>query len=374
MRIQSKSKRILFLVCSTFTLAGVLCAVDYWIKRALFLKAGPVSFGKALGFWLFIAGIWLLFTPLIMAASRTIRARATRIGYAVACHAVLAVIFAAAAAGIWTVVVLQVVTGGAAPLLDARELRVTFLYDFSTNVFAYLAIVVSTWGYDAVGRIQNRERRNAALQVTLARKEMEALKTQLRPHFLFNSLNSIVPLIYRDPEVAARMVVCLADLLRLSLQTDSSQMVPLQREIDALRLYVEIEKNRFPGRLDVSFQAEPDALAAQIPGLLLQPIVENAIRHGAMARPGPGAIDVRASIEDGCLAIGIRDDGPGFATTRTGGGSPGRGVGLANCRARLSILYGERHTFALTNRRDGGAEVKIRIPFVSAAEEAVRVS
>ena len=372
MTIPAKSKRVPMLIGSIFALAGILCAIDYWIKRALFLKAGPVSFGKALGFWLFIAFIWLLFTPMIMATSRAIRTRGRRPGFAVAGHAALAVIFAAAAAAIWTVVVLQVVTGGAAPLLDANELRVTFLYDFSTNVFAYLAIVASTWGFDAVGRIRDRERRNTALQVTLARKEMEALKTQLRPHFLFNSLNSIVPLIYRDPEAAARMVVCLADLLRLSLQTDSSQLIPLQREIDALRLYVEIEKNRFPGRLDVSFQAEPDALSAQIPGLLLQPIVENAIRHGAMARPGAGAIDVSAIVEDGCLAIGIRDDGPGFATPRREGS--GRGVGLSNCRARLSILYGEQHTFALRNRRSGGAEVMIRIPFVSAAEERALVS
>ena len=371
--MRPKPARLPILIVAVFLLAGSLCAVDYWIKRALFLKAGPVPFPRALAYWLFIALIWLLFTPLLVSIYRAVQARAKRVAYAVAAHARLGVLFSGVAAAIWTIVVLQVVSGGAAPLLDATELRVTFLYDFSTNIFAYIAIVTSAWAFDAVRRIRDRERRNAALQVTLARREMEALKTQLRPHFLFNSLNSIVPLIYRDPEVAARMVVCLADLLRLSLQTDSSQLIPLQREIDALRLYVEIEKNRFPGRLDVSFQAEPDALGAQVPGLLLQPIVENAIRHGAMARPGAGAIGVSASVSDGCLAIEVRDDGPGFAATRTGS-RPGRGVGLANCRARLSILYGERHTFALTNRSGGGAEVKIRIPFVSAADEAARAS
>jgi LytS/YehU family sensor histidine kinase len=223
---------------------------------------------------------------------------------------------------------------------------------------ALLAIaVLAALGYGLrVRRLKLRER----LRTALVEAQLDALQFQIRPHFLFNTLNSILPLIGKDPERARQMVVRLGDLLRLSLRSEDTPLVTLEEEIGILDKYLSIEKVRFRDRLDVSIAIAPGVAAAKVPSFLLQPLVENAIKHGVGARVGRGRVVIRAGEEGGRLAISVRDDGPG---PPPGAGTEATsGVGLRNTRRRLEALYPGDHLLELAAAEGGGAEVRIRIP------------
>src|ERR1700686_1143876 len=183
---------------------------------------------------------------------------------------------------------------------------------------------------------------------------------QLQPHFLFNSLNTISVLMMRDAEAANRMLVRLSELLRLSLDHVSSQEVTLRQELQFLNGYLEIEQTRFQDRLTIDKQIEPATLDAAVPNMILQPLVENAIRHGIAKRPEPGTVEIRSRVEGANLRLEIRDNGTGLATNSN---SSSTGLGLANTRARLQQLYGSQHQFELGNASVGGVIVSILIPF-----------
>ena len=204
------------------------------------------------------------------------------------------------------------------------------------------------------------------LEARLERAQLQTLKLQLQPHFLFNTLNTITALIGVDPRVAERMVSGLSELLRLSLRNASEQEVPLSREIELLEHYVDIQQIRFRDRLTVTLEVEPDALQALVPNFILQPLVENAIRHGIGPRAAPGHVDVRAYRENGSLHLRVADDGVGervrpFESTR-------EGIGLGNTKARLEHLYGSAHAFSARGGTTGGFVVDIVIPFRARAD------
>jgi LytS/YehU family sensor histidine kinase len=199
------------------------------------------------------------------------------------------------------------------------------------------------------------------LEVQLAQAQVQSLKLQLHPHFLFNTLNTITALIGQDPQGAERMVSGLSDLLRLSLRNASDQEVPLDRELEILEHYLNIQQIRFADRLSVRYDIDPQVRQAMVPNLLLQPLVENAIRHGIAPRAAPGTIVVAAHRVDDQLRILVEDDGVG-----PGGSTSGEGIGLRNTRARLERLYGPQHRLELTGGRDGGFAVRIEMPFRAA--------
>jgi len=199
-------------------------------------------------------------------------------------------------------------------------------------------------------------RRATRLEAQLARAQLDALRMQLHPHFLFNTLHAISALQTEDPETAQRMLVRLADFLRLTLENSAVQEVSLRREIDFLSRYLEIERMRFPQRLAVEFAVDPAMLDARVPNLILQPIVENAIRHGIAAKASPGRLEVGASRRNGSLLLRVRDTGPGLTAP------PTEGIGLANTRERLGRLYGTASRLSLENAPGGGLEVIIEIP------------
>jgi two-component system, LytTR family, sensor kinase len=234
-----------------------------------------------------------------------------------------------------------------------------------TNIVTYAAILGVGHVFEYYGRFRERELRASQLEGQLVRARLRALEMQLRPHFLFNTLNTVSELIHSDPRAADRMVARLGDMLRATLDGEGGDEVPLRRELEHLDRYLDIERTRFRDRLRVEVEADADALDAAVPKLFLQPIVENALRHGIGSRPGPGSVAIRASRQNGRLVILVRDDGPGLAN---GSDSvDGAGIGLSNTRARIEQLYGRDAELSLRNVAGGGAEVSMKIPYRSVA-------
>ncbi|MDQ3698762.1 MAG: histidine kinase [Gemmatimonadota bacterium] len=229
-----------------------------------------------------------------------------------------------------------------------------------------IATYATAW-HERVATIHLRASRDREqLEVRLAQAQLRNLKLQLHPHFLFNTLNTITALISTEPRGAERMVSGLSELLRLSLRNAGDQEVTLARELEVLAHYVEIQQIRFPDRLTVAVDVAADARQALVPNLILQPLVENAIRHGLAPRAAPGRIEVRATRRNGALELRVSDDGVGLR--QESDARQGQGIGLANTEARLQHLYGARHRFELQSGDSGGFIVTIEIPFRSAGD------
>ncbi|MFP2934867.1 sensor histidine kinase, partial [Pyxidicoccus sp. 3LG] len=203
-------------------------------------------------------------------------------------------------------------------------------------------------------------RRADQLQAWLAEARLQGLAAQLRPHFLFNALNAVASLVHTNPDGAERMLARLGDLLRHSLESGERQEVTLREEQEALAPYLDIEQTRFGPRLKVEWSLAPDVLEARVPHLALQPLVENAIRHGLAPRAEPGRVRISAERDGGALRVRVQDDGMGLP----GGSAPvrGGGVGLSNLRARLATLYGPRAVLELKPGTPRGAVAELRLP------------
>jgi len=184
---------------------------------------------------------------------------------------------------------------------------------------------------------------------------------QIHPHFLFNTLHSISSLVLEDPPKANSMIARLGDFLRLTLENSDQQLVSLKEETEFLRCYLEIEKVRFGDRLTVAFQLEPQTLSAQVPHLILQPVVENAIQHAIAPRTAQGHISIEAKRVDSLLHLEISDNGPGI--DRNGDLFATKGLGLSNVRTRLNEIYGSEFRFELVNSGSGGLTVVMEMPF-----------
>jgi len=236
---------------------------------------------------------------------------------------------------------------------------------FHLSFLTYWAIVGVTHAFAYYGMYRERELAASQLQTQLAKAQLQALQMQVQPHFLFNTLHAISTLMHRDVDAADRMLAGLSDLLRLTLENAGTQEVPLKTELEFLDRYLEIEQIRFQDRLTVCKDIEPQALDAVVPNLLLQPLVENAVRHGVATRALPGRVEISAWRADARLHIEVSDDGPGLPASYQG-----KGLGLTNTRARLERLYGEQHSFRLENVPSGGVRVYIEIPWRTAGESA----
>jgi two-component system LytT family sensor kinase len=230
----------------------------------------------------------------------------------------------------------------------------------------YAAIVGAAHLVDYYQKYRERELLASQLGERLAEARLLVLRMQLHPHFLFNTLNAISALIHTDVRLADRMIARLADLLRATLADPGSQEVSLGRELTFLTPYLEIEQTRLGDRLTATVDVPDELHAAKLPYLLLQPLVENAIRHGIAPRLGPGRLAVRARRRDDRLDLEVTDDGPGLPA----GTAFTEGIGLSNTRARLRGLYGDDHTFALRSEPHGGLIVAISIPYREAEAES----
>jgi two-component system, LytTR family, sensor kinase len=226
---------------------------------------------------------------------------------------------------------------------------------------AYVPIVLVAYALSYYGKFRDRELHSAKLETQLAKSHLQVLKSHLQPHFLFNTMHSISALMLTDVKAADKMMSRLSDLLRMSFESSGIQITSLSRELEFVTGYLEIEKIRFGERLNVVLDIAPETLDAQVPSLLLQPLVENAIRHGISKLSSGGNVWITASQQGRVLCLQVKDNGPGLVETAD---VPSRtGLGLRTTRERLQTLYGSEQSFEIHGAPSSGVEVHVRIPF-----------
>lgn len=240
--------------------------------------------------------------------------------------------------------------------------RSSFARYLGFDATIYVAIVTALHAFEYYRRLQERATQTRLLRAELSEAQLRALKMQLHPHFLFNTLNTVAMLVRRGrTEEATDMIARLSEFLRHTLDENTPQRLPLVEEIEFTRRYLEIEQVRFGDRLDIRISVDDDARCALVPNLLFQPLVENAVRHGLAPLRRPGRLTIDAWREGPLLRIRVQDDGVGLPEGWTAAAAPG--IGLRNIKARLVKLYADRHRFALSSRAGGGVTVSLTLPF-----------
>lgn len=332
------------------------------------LGGKPISFGTALRGQMPLALAWALVTPGIIWLGRRFppfEGPRWPLGVAVNLIASIGVVFGLA----FLFIVNQ---RRAAPVADTSPLLLfalrSFVWWVTTDGLLYWGILAIDYGMARYRETREREVWASQLEAQLSEARLQALKMQLEPHFLFNSLHTIGQLVRTGQDTMAVQVVAgLGDLLRQMLDAATTHEVPLKQELDLIRGYLDIEQIRFRDRLKVVVDADPEALDAQVPYLVLQPLVENAIRHGIASRTTVGRVVISARRIAGELHLTVRDDGSGLPPGLKAG--EGRGVGLANTSARLHQLYGDEASFEVVNADDGGVVAHVVVPFRLAPAE-----
>jgi two-component system, LytTR family, sensor kinase len=230
------------------------------------------------------------------------------------------------------------------------------------DIVIYLLTMSAGVAFAHFRKSQQRERRAIELEAHLAQAQLKLLRMQINPHFLFNTLNAISTLVHTSPHTADEMITDLGELFRFSLESSNDQEIPLSRELELLRRYLAIEQRRFGQRLEIGQNVDPEILNALVPPLILQPIVENAIRHGIESQAGFGRIAIYARRNGNQVKLSVSDNGkkPFDSSIRE---NKRQGIGLANTRARLQQLYGKEQSFSIVNGDLGGWTVEIKIPF-----------
>ena len=323
----------------------------------------PVSWGQLLAWNITSAFIWSLLTPIVYELSRRYTFDRSSWRLSVPVHIVASVVLALAGA-VALVLVNPYVTWTKEPSVPflAHVLSRTFM-----DIQRYWYVLLITQAIAFYGKYQERQLISSQLEAQLATAQLEVLKIQLEPHFLFNTLNSIAALARHDGPAAEHMTLQLADLLRMSLDGVGVHEVPLHQELTFLQKYVDIQQTRFHDRLRVETDIDLRTLDTLVPNLILQPLVENAIRHGIGPRRAAGIIRISTWRDHDDVWMEIRDNGVGFPRGR--GLAPPEGVGLRNTRGRLQQLYNEDHAMVLEDAPGGGCTVKIRVPYRTMNEE-----
>jgi two-component system, LytTR family, sensor kinase len=347
---------------------GFLIILSAWLVPALlsgvnsFMQSRLQGEPTAWRWVIFNSADWLLYavlTPFVFRWARRLPLQGPGMPRRIGLHIGAALAMCVAWAGMGTL--LRMGIFGLAP--SARVLRDFAGWIFTTLPFGvgvYFALVGIEHSLFYFWQARERETQAARLAAQLAEARLGALRMQLNPHFLFNSLNAITVLVRDgDTGAASRMLELLSDVLRQVLQADESHESSLEDELDFLRRYLAIEQVRFSDRLRPRFEVEGALGRAAVPRFLLQPLVENALRHGIARRSDAGLLVVSARRDGDVLVLSVRDDGPGLA----GGATESAGVGLANTRARLAALYGERGSLEVANTAGGGVVATVRLPY-----------
>ncbi|HKR64933.1 MAG TPA: histidine kinase [Thermoanaerobaculia bacterium] len=341
------------LIFAFWTGLALVSAVNRLLDAPGFIRvmspAGPVvlAFVEA---W-----IWAGFTPFIFKLSGRYSLERSRLWVSVPMLI---------AAGVVISIIVYLVIDGARELIivaprprrHVSTLREIARFRFVNQFIFYFAVLATGFAREYFLRDRERESQQVRLQAQLAEARLSALRMQLNPHFLFNTLHAMSALVERDPSGVRKMIARLSDLLRHTTDSSARNEIPLREELDFLRRYIDIMEIRFQGRLRATIDVDDAVLDAQVPNLILQPIVENALEHGVSRVQGTGEIAIRGTREDDGIVLTVRDNGPGVAADERAG------VGLSNTRARLAQLYGDRARIELTANPEGGALARIVIP------------
>ena len=302
---------------------------------------------------------WALATPLVLWLSRRFRIDRSNWTRRVALHFLFGVILCISLLTLHFTIYMVVMGRGAN--ISAFRVFNWVYYNLDRWLLIYGLILVLSHAFNYYQSFRKGELKASQLHTQLVQSQLEALKMQVQPHFLFNTLHSISALLSKDTDGARKMITRLGDFLRLTLENSGSMEVTLQQEIEFLNGYLEIERIRFQDRLTTDIHVDPEVLDVRVPNLILQPIVENAMRH-AIGNSTRGRVEITAVPRNGVVRIEVRDNGPGSQVDRTLEAPRGRGLGLANTRARLAGLYGNSANFELTNDPAGGLVVALEIP------------
>ena len=304
--------------------------------------------------------LYALLTPLVLRAGRRFPLHRPHVARHVGLHVLGALVLCVAWASLGTA--LRLAMFPMPPVGDAlRDYASWILTTLPFGVAIYFALVGIEHALFYFAEARERETQAVRLAGQLAESRLGALRMQLNPHFLFNSLNAITVLVRdRNTAGAERMLDLLSDVLRQVLRADTAHETRLSTEIAFVERYLAIEQVRFSDRLQPRIAVDPAVREAVVPTFVLQPLVENALRHGIARKAGAGVLDVTARRDGEDLVLAVRDDGPGLETSSPAAGS---GVGLANTRARLATLYGDRASVVVTSASGGGTVATVRMPF-----------
>ncbi len=239
-----------------------------------------------------------------------------------------------------------------------------FVGNLTNNLLLYAVVALIAYSIQYIRALQERELRSTQLEARLGEARLQALRMQIQPHFLFNTLNSITALMHKDVEAAENMMTDLSDLLRRTLETSQAHEVRVSEELDLLEPYLAIQRTRFQDRLTVVRLVDDEVLSAMLPNLTLHTLVENALRHGIAERSSGGVVRITIAREHDMLVLRVADNGPGLSVDVERAFD--RGIGLRNTRERLERLYGKAFRFTLENQKEGGVAATIALPFHSA--------
>ena len=348
-------------IWAVWTVFALFFASQVYIQYQM-LTPNPVPFGRVL-LWQLVSGyVWFGISPIILFLAKRFPFDEGKWKTSLPVHLIACVVVAFGQLLIDSFLLTRL---GYPPGKEFPSFMEAYKYFLTVNVHFSMQIYMVIVGIASANRYyqkyRERELQTSKLEARLAQSRLQVLKMQLHPHFLFNTLNAISELIHKDPESADRMLMDLSDLLRLSFENLEVQEIPLKQELEFLEKYLEIEQMRFHDRLTVDIKIAPETLDACVPNMILQPLVENAIKHGIAPRSSGGRIDINALRSNGHLEISVADDGLGvpFGDLQ----NLPEGVGLSNTRRRLHHLYGDKHRFQLATIEKGGLEVTLEIPF-----------
>lgn len=347
------------LIVGGWTLFGLFFTSQNYISQAHY--RGRVEWKQTFIIWMLCAYSWGALTPAMLWLARRFSFEKESRLRAFFVHLVASAFFSIFALVVFTSLRSLLFANQESNLSAIASLRGLVIAEFHGGLLIYWTIIGISHALDYYSRYRDRELQALQLETRLAQARLDALKMQLHPHFLFNTLNSISVLMRKDVEAADRMLVQLSNLLRIALSKTMPHEIPLKQELEFLEKYLEIEKTRFRDRLRVRIDIDPLTLDSLVPHLILQPLVENAIRHGIADRETDGVIEIRASRQNGTVHLQVRDNGPGLPPDFNE--TLAEGVGISNTRARLEHLYGATGSFQLKNADDGGLIATAAIPF-----------
>ena len=341
-----------------------LLAVSYALSAGLSgLSEGETpNWGRLLTWYLLSFWLWMLLVPLLAWLGR----RTAGMGWGRFClvhvpaSVGIALLQVVVRVGVfWAIWRVDITTAHSFGEYLQRE----FVFNFYFAQLTYWVILAVLRGMDSKRHLRDERVRSARLETQLAQSQLQAMRMQLQPHFLFNTLNAISALALAEPNRARRMIARLGDLLRLTLEERHAPLVALSHELELVRCYLEIQRERFRDRLQTRFDVADDTLQAAVPGMLLQPLVENALRHGLLDKTTPGCLLVQARREGGYLHLSVEDDGLGLPE-----GGIVDGVGLGTTRERLRMQFEDSASLEMQSRPGGGTRVRLRLPFRVHAE------